>query len=219
MGVASYEMLSIKPKSITTDILSNMSLKGKIRFFLWRLLGVDYNHILRVVDDVYLKEDPFTFIGPHSYNNHARIYRWSNAPLRIGKYCAISYGVKFVMDDGKHKTDVVSSYPFHDNKIGADGGITIGNDVWIGMNATILHGVKIGNGVTVAAGAVVTSDIPDYCVAGGIPAKIVKRKCSEEEAAKMNHIAWWDWDDDIVEKRKEDFSIPISRFLEKYFNS
>lgn len=193
-----------------------MSIKEKIRTCLWHLLGIDYHHILKVIDDVYLIEDEYTFIGAHSYNNRARIYRWSDAPLRIGKYCAISYGVRFVMDDGKHKTSVVSSYPFKTNGIGRNNGITIGNDVWIGINATILHGVKIGNGVTVAAGAVVTRDIPDYCVVGGVPAKIIKRKCSQEEAKKMNEIAWWDWDDELVEKRRGDLGMSIPEFVDKY---
>ena len=90
---------------ITSNQMYRMSLKEKIRFCLWRMLGIDYAHIMRVVDDVYLKEDKNTTLGSHSYNNHAKVYRWSDAPLIIGKYCAISYGVKFVMDDGKHKVD------------------------------------------------------------------------------------------------------------------
>ncbi len=193
-----------------------MSLKEKIRFYLWRILGIDYSHVLKVVDDVYLKEDIYTIIGPHSYNNHARVYRWSDAPLVIGKYSAISYGVKFIMDDGKHKKDVVSSYPFKNNKIEGDEGIIIGNDVWIGMNATILYHVKIGNGVTIAAGSVVTQDIPDYCVVGGVPAKIIKRKCTEEEAAMMNQIAWWDWEDKKVEECHADFQLSIPQFIKKH---
>lgn len=201
---------------ITSNQMYRMSLKEKIRFCLWRMLGIDYTHIMRVVDDVYLKEDVYTTIGSHSYNNHAKIYRWSDAPLIIGKYCAISYGVKFVMDDGKHKVDIVTSYPFKHHKIGGDKGIRIGDDVWIGMNATILYGVTIGNGVTIAAGAVVTHDVPDYCLVGGVPAKIIKRKCTEEEAAQMNKIAWWDWDDDKVERCYEDFKLPIPEFIKKH---
>lgn len=193
-----------------------MEIKEKIRFLLWRLLGIDYRHILKVVDDVYLKEDHFSSVGIHTYDNHAKVYRWSEAPLIIGKYCAISYGVKFVMDDGKHKVNVVSSYPFKKNKVEQKEGITLGNDVWIGMNAIILYGVHIGNGVTVAAGAVVTQDVPDYCVVAGVPAKIVKRKGSDEEIAEMNRIAWWDWDESTIEQRTDDFSMPIDRFVEKY---
>ena len=193
-----------------------MSLKEKIRFCLWRILGIDYHHILRVVDHVFIKEDAYTDIGRHSINNHAMVYRWSDAPLRIGKYSGISYNVRFIMDDGKHKVDGVTWYPFKKHKVGKDEGITIGNDVWIGMNCTILYGVKIGNGVTVAAGAVVTRDVPDYCVVGGVPAKILKRKCTEEEAAQMNKIAWWDWDDDKVKRCYEDFKLPIPEFIKKH---
>lgn len=188
----------------------------EIRKLLWRILGIDYSHILRLADHVFLKEDMYVSIGPHSYNNHAYVYRWSNAPLIIGKYCAISYGVKFVMDDGGHKANVVSTYPFKTNEIGEQGGITIGNDVWIGMNSTILYGVKIGNGVTVAAGSVVTCDIPDYCVVGGVPARIIKRKCTEEEAMVMNKIAWWDWDESLVDERYDDFKLSIPEFINKY---
>lgn len=54
----------------------------------------------------------------------------------------------------------------------------IGNDVWIGTRAIIMHGVKIGNGVIIAAGAVVTRDVPDYTIVGGVPAKIIKYRKS-----------------------------------------
>lgn len=190
--------------------------KKKIRYLLWRILGYDYSHIFRLSDHVFLKEDPCVFIGKHSFNNHAIVYRWSHAPLIIGNYCSISYGVKFIMDDGAHKVNVVSSYPFKCNKVGKNSGITIGNDVWIGMNATILYDVKIGNGVTIAAGAVVTHDIPDYCVVAGVPAKIIKRKCSEKEAEDMNKIAWWNWTDEIIAERQNDFKLKIPEFIEKY---
>lgn len=151
---------------------------SKLRRFLWRVLGIDYNHMIRVVDMPYLKNDNFTTLGEGKYDNNALAYRWSDAPLVKGRYCAISYGVKFIMDDGKHYTECVSSYPFK-NRTPQKEGITIGNDVWIGMNVIILNGVTIGNGVTVAAGAVVTTDVPDYCMVGGVPAKIIKHKCTE----------------------------------------
>lgn len=192
------------------------ALKEFSRKWIWRLLGIDYNHALRATDCVFLKEDSFSVQGIHSYNNCARIYRWSNAPLHIGKYCTISFDVRFVMDDGKHKTHTVSSYPFSSRSVGKKQGTTIGNDVWIGIGATILYGVKIGNGVTVAAGAVVTKDVPDYCVVGGVPATIIKRKCSEEEANELNEIAWWDWPEDVITERQKDFDMKIPEFIDKY---
>ncbi len=195
-----------------------MSIKDFARKWLWRLLGIDYYHALRATDCIFMREDRFSELGSHSYNNHACVYRWSDAPLHVGKYCTISFDVRFVMDDGKHKTHTVSSYPFSSRSVGKTQGITIGNDVWVGIGVTILYGVKIGNGVTVAAGSVVTKDIPDYCVVGGVPASIIKRKCSEEEVDEMNKIAWWDWPDDIIAERQKDFDMKIPEFIEKYKN-
>lgn len=191
-------------------------MKNKFRLVLWRILGIDYNHILKEVDSVFLKEDSYTTLGYKSYDNNALVYRWSNAPLQIGRYCSISYQVKFILDDGKHCYNQVTNYPFVSNGIDGKRGIIIGNDVWIGMGSTILNGVKIGNGVTIAAGAVVTHDIPDYCVVGGVPAKIIKEKCTPEEAIAMNKIAWWDWSDERIKANMADFRLSISNFIAKH---
>ena len=189
------------------------SFKKLMRRFLWRILGFDYTHIQRINDSVFLKEDGFATIGEKSYDNNAIVYRWSDAPLIIGKYCSISYGVKFILDDGHHKVDIVSSYPFKSNDIGEKRGIKIGNDVWIGMNAIILNGITIGNGVTIAAGSVVTKDVPDYCVVAGVPGRIVKRKCTLKEAEQMNKIAWWDWDKKNIDRSRSLFALSIHDFI------
>lgn len=186
---------------------------GRIRTFLWRLLGISKQHMQYVVDSSFLKEDPFTTKGFKTYDNNAVVYRWSDAPLTIGKFCSISYGVKFVMDDGKHTHNQVTNYPFPTNEIGEKKGITIGNDVWIGLNAIILNGVKIGNGVTIAAGAVITQDVPDYCVVAGVPAKIIKRKCTEQEAKEMCQIAWWNWSEEKIENILPEFKQNIHSFI------
>lgn len=191
-------------------------MKESIRFFLWNLLGIGKKHIQYVVDSVYLKEDSYTVREYKTYDNNAIVYRWSEAPLVIGKYCSISYGVKFVVDDGSHTYNQVSNYPFKGNEISEKKGITIGNDVWVGLNSVILYGVTIGNGATIAAGSVVTKDVPPYCVVGGVPAKVISRKCSEEEALAMDRIAWWDWGDDVISMRMEDFKLPIQEFVKKY---
>ena len=189
---------------------------SKIRRFLWRLLGVDQSHMDRVVDHVFLKEDKFTTMGHASYNNHAIVYRWSDAPLVIGKYCSISYQVKFIIDDGRHGFNQVTNYPLKSNEIGSKKGITSGNDVWIGMGATIMPGVTVGNGVTIAAGAVVTKDVPDYCVVAGVPAKVIKEKCSQTDAEEMNRIAWWNWPEDKIQSCIDDFRLTIHEFALKY---
>ena len=187
-----------------------------IRRFLWRLLGIDYSHILRVIDFKYLKEDAFKSIGNKSYDNGAIVYRWSDAPITIGKYCSISYDVNFVLDDGGHTYNTITSYPFKSNVISEKRGIEIGNDVWIGLGCTILYGVKIGDGATIAAGSVVTKDVEPYTVVGGVPAKFIKEKCTREEAKLMQEIAWWNWDPEIVENRIRDLKLSYSDFVIKY---
>lgn len=187
-----------------------------LRQYLWRLLGIGQKHIQWVCDNHYLKEDKFAIIGYKSYDNNAIVYRWSNTKLIIGKYCSISYGVKFILDEGSHTYNVISSYPFKSNKAGNKSGIEIGNDVWIGLDSKILNGVKIGDGATVAAGSVVIHDVPPYCVVAGVPAKVVKRKCTEEEAKIMSKIAWWDWEDSVIEARMPDFRLDFSDFIRKY---
>ncbi len=191
-------------------------MRERIRCLLWKLLGIEQKHMQYVVDSVYLKEDNCTTCGHKTYDNNAVVYRWSKAPLTIGKYCSISYGVKFVMDDGHHMYNKVSNYPFKGNCIGEKSGITVGNDVWIGLNTTILYGITIGDGATIAAGSVVTKDVLPYSVVGGVPAKEISRKCSEEEAAAMSQIAWWNWDDDVIEQRVQDFQLSIPDFIRKY---
>jgi len=193
-----------------------MSILNTIRQYLWQLLGVSKMHMQWVCDNHYLKEDKDTIIGYKSYDNNAIVYRWSDSKLIIGKYCSISYGVRFIMDDGHHTFNTISNYPFKTNPVSDKTGIEIGNDVWIGLGVTILNGVKIGDGVTIAAGSVVISDVPSYCVVAGVPAKIVKRKCTEEEALTMSKIAWWDWDDSILEERIKDFKFDIPSFVSKY---
>lgn len=187
-----------------------------LREFLWKLLGISKKHIQWVVDNHYLKEDAYTSIGYKTYDNNAIIYRWSDAPLKIGKYCSLSYGVKFILDDGKHSYNVVSNYPFHTNEVLYTKGIFVGHDVWIGMDSIILPGVTIGNGVTIAAGSVITKDVPDYCVVAGVPARIIREKCTDREKLAMNTIAWWDWEDEVIKQRMVDFKLNIPDFIKKY---
>ncbi len=69
----------------------------------------------------------------------------------------------------------------------------IGNDVWIGYDALIMPGVKVGNGAIIAARSVVTGDVPAYAVVGGNPAKVIRYRFDDYTIARLNAIAWWDW--------------------------
>ncbi len=95
--------------------------------------------------------------------------------------------------------------------------VHIGHDVWIGHGAVILPGRNIGTGAVIAAGAIVTKDVPAYTIVAGNPARIVRRRFSEEIAGRLGRLAWWDWDHDALRAALPDFrKLAIEDFLTKY---
>jgi virginiamycin A acetyltransferase len=198
-----------------------------LRIFLWRILGFDYNILLSKTDYSLLKYDLFTLKGIGTYDNGAKVWRWSKAPIVIGKYCSIAHGVNFIVDEGYHKGSAITNYPFISNLRNFKSleivppqkeGITIGNDVWIGIGSFIMPGVTVGNGVVIGANSVVTNDIPDFAIVGGSPARILKMKFNEEVIKKLNLIAWWNWDPSLIKERYKDFYIKEEVFISKYEN-
>ena len=178
---------------------------SRLRKIFWRILGIDHIHMIRVVDQPFLKNDAYTRIGYKSYDNNALVYRWSDAPLIIGKYCSISYNVRFIMDEGGHTFNTISSYPFKTNKCNMErSGIVVGNDVWIGMNAIIMYGVSIGDGATIAAGSVVTKDVAPYTVVGGVPAKVIKYRFEPEMIEELLKIDYGKLSKEDIEKHIDD---------------
>jgi len=124
--------------------------------------------------------------------------------LIIGKFCMIASDVQFIMNGANHLTDAISSYPFavfghgwegamENKSYPMKGNIEIGNDVWLGYRATIMAGVKIGHGAIVGSHAVVTKDVPPYTIVGGNPAKVIRKRFSEEQIAALLALEWWNW--------------------------
>jgi len=208
---------------------------NKIRKFLWRILGFDYQMLLKKTDFVLLGNDCFTQKGIRTYDNGAKVWRWTNAPINIGKYCSIAHNVNFIVDEGFHKISSITNFPLAKNmfkdeslinglekktyfsKFKQKEGIFIGNDVWIGMGVFIMPGVTIGNGVTIAANSVVTEDISDYVLVAGSPAKVVREKYNKLLIQKLNKIAWWHWDEILIKNRIDDFHNGIEFFVDKYY--
>lgn len=125
--------------------------------------------------------------------------------LVIGKFCMIASGASFIMNGGNHLTEATSAYPFaifggawQDAMQGktypTKGDTIIGNDVWIGHDATIMPGVHIGDGAIIATKSVVTKDVAPYTIVGGNPAKPIKKRFSEPVIEKLLKLQWWHWD-------------------------
>lgn len=127
--------------------------------------------------------------------------------LKMGSFCSISSGVQIFLG-GEHRTDWVTTYPFNimwkaghmiKGHPGTKGDVIIGNDVWIGAEAIILSGVTIGDGAAIAARSVVTRDIPPYTIAGGNPARMIRKRFDENTIQRLLSVRWWDWDDALIE--------------------
>lgn len=124
--------------------------------------------------------------------------------LIIGRFCAIATAVQFIMNGANHPMDGFSTYPFaamgRGWELGAAwpesgrGDTIIGNDVWIGREATILPGIVIGDGAIIGARAVVTHPVPPYAIVAGNPARIVRLRFDQPVINRLCRIAWWNWD-------------------------
>jgi phosphonate metabolism protein (transferase hexapeptide repeat family) len=96
-------------------------------------------------------------------------------------------------------------------------GVVIGHDVWIGHAAIVLPGRRIGTGAVIGAGAVVTKEIPAYAVAVGNPARVIRKRFSDNTAAGLQQLAWWDWPHERLRAALPDFrALTAEQFLEKY---
>lgn len=138
----------------------------------------------------------------------------------IGKFCSIAGEVRLGM--GTHTLDKLSTSPLFTEKnngtkhswvetsaVNPFKRVTIGNDVWIGQRAMIMGGVKIGNGAVVGAGAIVTKDVPPYAIVGGVPAKIIRYRFSEEVISKLEKSKWWELPDAVLKENIELFQKPL----------
>ena len=146
-------------------------------------------------------------------NNVLYHYSINGDKLKIGKFCSIACGAKFLFTSGNHAMKSLSTYAFPiffdewklnakricdawDNK----GNTVIGNDVWIGYEAIIMSGVKIGNGAIIGTRAIVTKDVPSYTIVGGVPAKIIRKRFDNATIERLEALQWWDWDFEKIKR-------------------
>ncbi|MFD2133438.1 Vat family streptogramin A O-acetyltransferase [Pseudogracilibacillus auburnensis] len=129
--------------------------------------------------------------------------------LIIGKFCSIGPGVTFIMNGANHRMDG-STYPFNIfgngwekytptlDMLPLKGDTVIGNDVWIGLDATIMPGVNVGDGAIIGAKSIVTKDVEPYTIVGGNPAKKIKKRFSESKIKELLKIKWWDLENEVI---------------------
>ena len=170
-------------------------------------------YLKSVVTDPNITVGDFTMYNdfvndPREFEKNNVLYHYpiNHDKLKIGKFCSIACGAKFLFNSANHTVKSLSTYPFPiffeewgldvkditsawDNK----GDIVIGNDVWIGYEAVIMSGVTIGDGAIIGTRAVVTKDVPPYTIVGGVPAKQMRKRFPEEIISELLKLKWWDW--------------------------
>ena len=173
--------------------------------------------------------------GPICIKNHP----WIES---IGSFCSFAEGVSYVTN---HEMRYISTHPFiyegkniegyeypfslHKaqpyymtgiepkvDKIRKQKRAVIGNDVWLGQNVIVTNSANLGNGVIGAAGAVITKDVPDYAIVAGVPARILRFRYKKEQIEALNKISWWEWSDEEIRIRYDDFYLPVDQFIKKY---
>ena len=194
-------------------------------FQIWKIYPRSQGH-----STVYLKNvvnDPAITVGDYTiyddFANDPRDFQRNNVlyhypecnhdRLTIGKFCSIACGAKFLFTSGNHSMQSLSTYTFPiffdewdldaknicaawDNK----GDTIIGNDVWIGYEAVIMPGVKIGDGAIIGTHAVVTKDVPPYTIVGGVPAKPIRKRFDDATIEKLEALRWWDWNEKKIKR-------------------
>eukprot|EP01037_Dinobryon_pediforme_P007176 gene7176-7244_t len=141
----------------------------------------------------------------------------------------IASNVEFIMNGANHLSAAVSAYPFsifgddwsdamegksYPNK----GDTVIGNDVWIGYRASILPGVKIGDGAIIGSYAVVTSDVPPYAIVGGNKAVVIRKRFDDPSITRLLDIRWWDWPIEKITRHVKLLTGDIKGFLDAVDN-
>jgi acetyltransferase-like isoleucine patch superfamily enzyme len=165
------------------------------------------------------------------YDRNINIITWSDEYfIKVGNYCSIGRDCNFFLH-ANHRPDWITTsslvlgpvtpeidtFLMERGHPGCKGNIEIGNDVWIGAKSTIMSGVKIGDGAVIGAGSVIAKDVPPYTIWVGNPAKMIKKRFTDEQIEKLLKLKWWNWSENQVrEEASLLWSNNLDKFLEKY---
>ncbi|QDU35474.1 Streptogramin A acetyltransferase [Poriferisphaera corsica] len=186
----------------------------------------DIVYLKQVIDHPRLEVGEFSYM--HTFERDVTdycrlllpyLFPMSCEKVVIGKFVQIAHGVKIVTQSANHKMDGISTYPFMNFMMteettaedidamfarGVDRGDTvIGHDVWLGMDAVVMPGVKIGDGAIIGTRSLVVKDIEPYTIVGGNPAKVIRKRFSDEVIEVLGEVKWWDWPIEKIEANVE----------------
>jgi len=162
-------------------------------------------------------------------DKNGKIYFWEDKNLKIdeksnltiGKFCSIALGVEIFLG-GNHRFDFITTAlldPGQRERIQSKGDVCIGNDVWIGYQATILSGTTIGDGAVIGAKSVVSGTIPPYAVVAGNPGDIIKYRFDRKTIDLLLKIKWWDWPQEKIDRHRMLLCSSNFAKLEDLYNS
>jgi chloramphenicol O-acetyltransferase type B len=168
---------------------------------------------------------PCVEVGRHTYGYSDDTFSMftEGARVVVGAFCSISPHV-CILGGGEHITSRVTTFPMNALMIdprkrnAADavdtGPTVIGSDVWIGIGATILAGVRVGDGAVIGAGSVVTKSVPPYAVVVGNPGHVIRYRFASEIRDRLLALRWWDWSDEEIRSLEPWFMADVESFLD-----
>ncbi|WP_338367069.1 CatB-related O-acetyltransferase [uncultured Pseudoalteromonas sp.] len=186
----------------------------KIYTLLIKLYLMIFKNDIKIGRGVYIDRES-SLMGHNLINDYSRLISASLGEYsyvspfcilidtKVGRYCSIGPGVKIGL--GLHPINELSTSPYIYNQVLFKkrrkedfSPVEIGHDVWIGANALIMGGIRVGIGAVIGAGAVVTKDVPDYAVVVGCPAKVIKKRFSETKIQELIDSKWWEENLDVI---------------------
>lgn len=158
----------------------------------------------------------FEPVGDYAGRIAPYLYPGCPERLTIGKFCQLAHGARFITASANHPMGGYSTYPFrvfnpetmgaYTSEVARHGDTEVGHDVWFGYQSLVMPGVKIGNGAIIAARSIVTSDIPAYAIVAGNPARVKRMRFSDDVIAKLESLAWWDWEIEKIARHFDDLT-------------
>jgi virginiamycin A acetyltransferase len=156
-------------------------------------------------------------------------YDFYNDKLIIGKFCQIASGVTFIMNGANHQMNAASTFPFYIfedwneeipslEKMPLKGDTIVGNDVWIGENATILPGVHIGDGAIIGTRSIVGCDVEPYSIVAGNPAKLIRKRFDNDMIELLLKLGWWNKSIDEIQQLIPILTNNNLKEVKKYLN-